>query len=161
MSKSNSDPLAEHAIERARQVAHSLGLLWHGHGGAQREQLNDGTPVWRVFDDWGHIGGYAILDAVSGDLISIAETPLESRGDPPPLPDRLAPSDEELFAFVQSKLVAIGWTQLTELAAERVPQRAAWRITARTPDGAALVDVGGRRGNLSIARAERSVARGG
>lgn len=159
MSKRSRDPLAERAIECAKQLAAAVGLHWHGLGGAQREQLADGTPVWRVFDDWGHVGGYAVLNAASCELISMEETPLESRSDPPALPDRLTPDDDELMAFVQSKLAAIGWTQLTELAAERIPHRPVWRIRARMPNGTALVEVHGRRGNLSVTRVERSTTR--
>lgn len=156
MSKRSRDALAVHAIECAKQLAAALGLHWQGLGDAQQEQLADGTPAWRVFDDWGHVAGYAVLDAASCELFSIEETPLESRSEPPALPDRLMPSDDELVAFVQSKLAAIGWTQLTELTAERIPDRAAWRIRARMGDGAAVVEVRGRRGNLSVTRAERS-----
>jgi hypothetical protein len=142
--------------ERVKQIAQSLRLHWDGLGGTRHEQLENGTSVWRMYDEWGDVGGSAVFDALSGDFLSIEETPSKREGPSVPLPDHLVPSDEELFAFTRSKLDAIGWTQLAELTAERVAGRAAWRVEWVMAGGTvAWADVRGRRGNLRIAQVGR------
>jgi hypothetical protein len=143
-------------VERAKQLAQALGLHWDGLGGARRENLENGTSVWRVYDEWGDVGGSADFDAQGDQLLSIEETPPEREGPSQPLPDRLVPSNEQLFAFTRAKLDAVGWTALTEMTAERIAGRAAWRVGGATAAGmVASVEVRGRRGNLAISRASR------
>lgn len=74
------DPPPDGLIDRVKRIALLLGLHWDGLGGAFREHLDDGSLVWRVYNDWGGVGAFADVDAVTGELLRIETDEPEREG---------------------------------------------------------------------------------
>jgi hypothetical protein len=117
--------------------------------------LDDGRLVWRVYDDWIHTGGFADVDASSGDLLHIEEGDPDREAPEQALPERLVPEDSELVAFARSKLLAIGWVLPEGVLVTRNSPAPVWRVSGAAVGNAVLVEIGGRRGNLHIRRLSR------
>jgi hypothetical protein len=158
MSKARdaSEPAPDSLIERVKSIALALGLSWYGHGRPVRERLDDGRLVWRVHDDWIPTGGFADVDASSGELLRIEEGQPDREAPEQTLPERLVPTDSELIAFARSKLLAIGWVLPEPVLVTRSSSAAVWRLSSVAAANAVLVEVGGRRGNLHIRRLWRA-----
>jgi hypothetical protein len=158
MSKADdaSDPAPDNMIERVKIIAHALGLSWDGHGRPVREQLFDGRVVWRVHDNWIPTGGFADVDAASGELVHIEEGQPDRDAPEQALPERLIPEDSELIAFARAKLTAIGWVLPETVLVTAGSSAAVWRLSSGAVANAVLVEIGGRRGNLHIRRLSRA-----
>jgi hypothetical protein len=157
MSKASKSehPDPERLKQRARVAAKALDVSWDGLGGVFKEQAGDGRSIWRVYEDWGCVGGSAVFDAVSEDLLSMEETPPDREGPPWPVPPHLVPSDEELVAFAREKLAALGWETPAAMATHWDDASRTWRVSATAADGGTCLVVGGRRGNLRIRAVSR------
>src|SRR5262245_4441090 len=83
-------------IERVKGIAQALGLSWDGHGRPVRERLEDGRLVWRVHDDWVPTGGFADVDASTGELLRIEQAQPDREAPEQALPGRLVPTDADL-----------------------------------------------------------------
>lgn len=140
MSKASSREQRDDLIERAKRIAGALGMHWDGLGGAHQEQLGDERSVWRVHDEWMGTGGAAVFDAASDELLSIEATPPERDPPAPPLPERLVPRDEDLVAFAQQRLAAIGWELPEHVSVTRDDAAKAWRVEASAMSGGPRVD---------------------
>ena len=158
MSKTHdtSEPAPEGLIERVNGIALALGLSWDGHGRPIRERLDHGRLVWRVHDDWSPIGGFADMDASSGELLHIEQGQPDREAPERALPERLVPTDSGLIAFARSKLMAIGWVLPDPVLVTRSLPAPVWRLSSGAAANAILVEVGGRRGNLHIRRLSRA-----
>jgi hypothetical protein len=157
MSKAHdtSEPAPAGLLERIKSMALALGLSWEGLGGPTRERLDDGRLVWRVYDNWIPTGGFADVDASSGELLHIEEGEPDREGPGWVLPDRLVPPDSDLITFARLKLLAIGWVLPDPVMVTRSSPAAVWCLSSGAAANAIVVELGGRRGNLHIRRVSR------
>jgi len=157
MSKrSDPDDLPpEGLIDDVKRAALQLGVHWDGLGGAFRERLHDGRPVWRVYNDWGGIGAYADVDALTGELLRLEDEEPEREGTAVPVPVHLVPSEGELIVFARAKLEAMGWLLPDKLVVVADASRPVWRLNGQGANASVRIDVGGRRGNLHVKHISR------
>jgi hypothetical protein len=148
------DPPVE-LIDRIKAVAAALGVYWGGLGGARRERLKDGRFVWRVHDDWLGFGGYADVDAVSGELLHLEETGPEREGPPLIIPSHRVPDEHELIAFAREKFRQVGWNSPDAMAVSSDESRQVWHLAARDAREPLWIDIGGSRGRLHVIRVSR------
>lgn len=142
-------------IDSVKRIALQLGFHWDGLGGAFRERLDDGRTVWRVYNEWGGVGAYADVDAVTGELLRLEGDEPEREGAAVPIPDHLVPQEDELIAFARAKLAPMGWALPDPLVVVTDESKLEWRVSTRGADGPACIELGGRRGNLHVKRISR------
>lgn len=153
--RTSSVPPPAGVEERVKHIALALGMLWDGMGGVHAEHLSDGRPIWRVHDQWGGVGGSAVIDAVSGDLLSIEETPLDRDVDVLEIPAAYILSEAEALDYVRARLTALGWPVPAAMKVERDPTGRRWSVHSQGAGPAIHVELEGTRRRVSVRRASR------
>ena len=148
-------PLRPDLEQRVKSIALTLGMLWDGMGGAYREQLPDGRAVWRVYDQWGGLGGSAVIDAANEELLSIDETPPERDASVVPLPPKQRPDEAELLAFARKQLGVLKWRVPAGMVVVQGKTDKDWRVQSEEAESPTVLEIQGGKGRLHLIRISR------